>query len=155
MKGKLLGRKMRKGVSDLIVILTLVAIAIPVALAVQGWLSSQASKVSSFSTVPNFDSVVLSKSSNGSTQVYVIKLRNLGDYSYDLESLNSYAIIESGKYINATNISRVAFNKVTLEPGDSIIISVTFETTDKIKNIVLELLNKNTNKVELIEVNVA
>ncbi|MCD6428454.1 MAG: hypothetical protein J7L12_02415 [Desulfurococcales archaeon] len=154
MKGKLLGRKMRKGVSDLIVILTLVAIAIPVALAVQGWLSSQTSRVSSFSTVPNFESVLVSKSISGDTQVYIIKIKNLGDYSYNMSELTAYAVLESGSVISAQN-KEIVTSSTVLSPGDSATISITFKTSDKIKSIVLELPNKDTGKTESIEINVA
>ena len=154
MKGKLLGRKMRKGVSDLIVILTLVAIAIPVALAVQGWLSSQTSRVSSFSTVPNFESILVSKSISGDTQVYIIKIRNLGDYNYSVSDLTAYAVSEAGKVIPAQDKQVVTSNTV-LSPGGSATISVTFKTSDKIKSIVLELPNIDTGKSESIEINVA
>ncbi len=154
MKGKLLGRKMRRGVSDLIVILTLVAIAIPVALAVQGWLSSQTSRVSSFSTVPNFESILISKSISGDTQVYIIKIRNLGDYNYNMSGLAAYAVSEAGTVIPAQGKQVITSNTV-LSPGDSATISVTFKTSDKIKSIVLELPNTDTGKSESIEINVA
>ncbi len=154
MKGKLLGRKMRRGVSDLIVILTLVAIAIPVALAVQGWLSSQTSRVSSFSTVPNFESILISKSISGDTQVYIIKIRNLGDYNYNMSGLAAYAVSEAGTVILAQDKQVITSNTV-LSPGDSATISVTFKTSDKIKSIVLELPNTDTGKSESIEINVA
>ncbi|MCD6278618.1 MAG: hypothetical protein J7J11_02935 [Desulfurococcales archaeon] len=156
MRGKLLGKKMRKGVSDLVVILTLVAIAIPVALAVQGWLSSQTSRVASFSTVPNFEAILVSKSVSVDTQVYVVKIRNLGTYNYSLKNLTAYGVLESGKVISASNTTIIASNtERSLEPGESITISVTFSSSSKIKSIVIELTNSITNKVESVEVNVA
>jgi len=145
---------MRKGVSDLIVILTLVAIAIPVALTVQGWLSSQTSRVSSFSTVPNFESILVSKSVSGDTQVYIIKIRNLGDCSYNMSGLAAYAVLEAGSVISAQNNQVITSNTV-LSPGDSATVSVTFKTSGKIKSIVLELPNIDTGKSESIEINVA
>jgi len=155
-RGKLLGKKMRKGVSDLVVILTLVAIAIPVALAVQGWLSSQTSRVASFSTVPNFEAILVSKSVSVDTQVYVVKIRNLGTYNYSLKNLTAYGVLESGKVISASNTTIIASNtERSLEPGESITISVTFSSSSKIKSIVIELTNSITNKVESVEVNVA
>lgn len=156
MRGKLLGKKMRKGVSDLVVILTLVAIAIPVALAVQGWLSSQTSRVASFSTVPNFEAILVSKSISVDTQVYVVKIRNLGTYNYSLKDLTAYGVLESGEVISASNTTIIASNtERSLEPGESITISVTFSSSSKIKSIVIELTNSVTNKVESVEVNVA
>jgi len=155
-RGKLLGKKMRKGVSDLVVILTLVAIAIPVALAVQGWLSSQTSRVASFSTVPNFEAILVSKSISVDTQVYVVKIRNLGTYNYSLKDLTAYGVLESGEVISASNTTIIASNtERSLEPGESITISVTFSSSSKIKSIVIELTNSVTNKVESVEVNVA
>ncbi|MCD6084856.1 MAG: hypothetical protein J7J20_04870 [Desulfurococcales archaeon] len=156
MRGKLLGKKMRKGVSDLVVILTLVAIAIPVALAVQGWLSSQTSRVASFSTVPNFEAILVSKSISVDTQVYVVKIRNLGTYNYSLKDLTAYGVLESGEVISASKTTIIASNtERSLEPGESITISVTFSSSSKIKSIVIELTNSVTNKVESVEVNVA
>ncbi len=156
MKSKLLSKKMRKGVSDLIVILTLVAIAIPVALAVQGWLSSQTSRVASFSTIPNFESILISKSISGDTQVYIIRIKNLGTHNYSLSSLKAYAVLESGGVISADNITIITSNtNRPLGPGESVTISVTFKSSSKIKSVVIELTDTVTNKSENIEVNVA
>jgi len=154
---KLPGRKFRNGVSELIVILTLVAIAIPIALALQSWLTSQASRTSSNSTVPNLEAILISKSTNTSKQMYVVKLRNLGNYRYDLGGgkLNAFAILSNGSVINASNSTIIPSSTSTLEPGNSVVISLTFSTTGKVRSIVIMLTNIDMGTVESVEVNVA
>ena len=144
---------MRKGVSDLVVILALVAIAIPVALALQGWLGSQASRMSSYTATPQISGVLVSKSVTSSGQVFVIRIKNTGNYNYSLASITADAILTNGSITQAT--VSVASNLNVLQPGTTTTLSVIVPTKAGVKTIVLSLENLNTGKEETLNVNVA
>ncbi len=144
---------LRKGVSDLVVILALVAIAIPVALALQGWLGSQASKMSSYTATPQVSGVLVSKSVSSTGQVFIIRVKNTGSYNYSLASIVAKAILANGSIIQAT--VSTASNLNVLQPGTTTTLSVVVSTKADVKTIVLTLENLNTGKEETLNVNVA
>ncbi len=144
---------LRKGVSDLVVILALVAIAIPVALALQGWLGSQASKMSSYTATPQVNGVLVSKSVSSTGQVFIIRVKNTGSYNYSLASIIAKAILANGSIIQAT--ASTASNLNVLQPGTTTTLSVVVPTKATVKTIVLTLENMNTGKEETLNVNVA
>ncbi len=146
-------RILRKGVSDLVVILALVAIAIPVALALQGWLGSQASKMSSYTATPQVSGVLVSKSVSSTGQVFIIRVKNTGSYNYSLASIVAKAILANGSIIQAT--VSIASNLDVLQPGTTTTLSVVVSTKADVKTIVLTLENMNTGKEETLNVNVA
>ncbi len=148
-------RTLRRGVSDLVVILALVAIAIPVALALQGWLGSQASKINSYTATPQVSGVLVSKSVSSTGQVFVVRVRNTGSYNYSLTSasIEAKAILTNGSIIQAT--VNVASNLNVLQPGTTATLSVVVPTKANVKTIVLTLENLNTGKGESLNINVA
>ncbi len=144
---------LRKGVSDLVVILALVAIAIPVALALQGWLSSQASRMSSYTATPQVNGILVSKSVSSASQVFIVRLKNTGSYNYSLTSITAKAILANGTIVQAT--THVASNLNKLQPGAAVTLSIVVPTKADVKTIVLTLENLNTDKEETLNVNVA
>lgn len=144
---------LRKGVSDLVVILALVAIAIPVALALQGWLGSQASRMSSYTATPQVSGVLVSKSVSSASQVFIIRLKNTGSYNYSLTSITAKAILANGTIVQAT--VNVASNLDKLQPGTTATLSIVVATKADVKTIVLTLENLNTGKEETLNINVA
>ncbi len=147
-------RILRTGVSDLVVILALVAIAIPVALALQGWLGAQASRINSYTAAPQVSGVIISKSYTSEGQVFVIKLKDTGTYNYSLTGITARAILANGSVINAASVS-VASQTTTLQPGTSVTLSVVVKTRVGVKTVVLSLLNENTGKKATVNVNIA
>ncbi len=148
-------RILRTGVSDLVVILALVAIAIPVALALQGWLGAQASRINSYTAAPQVSGVIISKSYTSSEgQVFVIKLKDTGTYNYSLTGITARAILANGSVINAASVS-VASQTTTLQPGTSVTLSIVVKTRVGVKTVVLGLLNENTGKKATVNVNIA
>ncbi len=145
---------LKKGVSDLVVILALVAIAIPVALALQGWLGSQVSRMSSYTATPQVSGVLVSKSVSATGQVFVIRVRNSGSYNYSLQPIGAKAILANGLVANDTTVY-VASNLSKLQPGTTATLSVVVHTKASVKTIVLTLKNLNTNKEVTISINVA
>ncbi len=149
-------RKMRKGVSDLVVILTLVAIAIPIALAVQGWLGAQASRMNSYVATPEIQGVLISKSISSSGQLFVIKVKNLGNGEYNLSTtaVKGKAVLEDGSVVDA--IVKIASSTTILKPGESATLSILIPgTTSVVKTINIEFQEVNTGNTASITVSVS
>ncbi len=149
MRRKLLVRMVRKGVSDLVVILALVAIAIPVLFTVQHWLGAQATKVSNYVTIPSLYATVLSKSQTDTTQTIVIKIQNKGSESYEL--LSTANVVFSNGTVVATPITVVS-GSTLLTPGSSAAVLVSLNTTQNIASIIFQLINKSDGSKQALSV---
>ena len=143
-------RKLRKGVSDLVIILALVAIAIPIMLTVQHWLSSQTGRVASYVTIPSLYATVLSKSKTDTMQSVVIKIENKGSETYTIEVNRISVVLSNGAVINVSG--QILAGSQTLAPGSSSIILVKVNTASGISSIVFELVNNSTNSKETLSV---
>ncbi len=143
-------RKLRKGVSDLVIILALVAIAIPIMLTVQHWLSSQTGRVASYVTIPSLYATVLSKSKTDTMQSVVIKIENKGSETYTIEVNRISVVLSNGAVINVSG--QILAGSQTLAPGSSSIILVKVNTVSGISSIVFELVNNSTNSKETLSV---
>ena len=143
-------RKLRKGVSDLVIILALVAIAIPIMLTVQHWLSSQTGRVASYVTIPSLYATVLSKSKTDTMQSVVIKIENKGSETYTIEVNRISVVLSNGAVINVSG--QILAGSQTLAPGSSSIILVKVNTVSGISTIVFELVNNSTNSKETLSV---
>jgi len=142
--------KLRKGVSDLVIILALVAIAIPIMLTVQHWLSSQTGRVASYATIPSLYATVLSKSKTDTVQTIVVKIENKGSETYSIEKDNVSVVLNNGTVINVTG--QIVAGPQKLEPGSSAVILVKVDTISSISSIVFELVNDNTDNRETLSV---
>ena len=143
-------RKLRKGVSDLIIILALVAIAIPIMLTVQHWLSSQTGRVTSYVTIPSLYATVLSKSKTDTVQTVVVKIENKGSETYSIEVNKISVVLSNGMVINASG--QILAGSQTLAPGSSTVILVKVNTVSSISSIVFELVNSSTGNKETLSV---
>ncbi|OYT45014.1 MAG: hypothetical protein B6U85_09180 [Desulfurococcales archaeon ex4484_42] len=150
MRRKLFVRKLRKGVSDLIIILALVAIAIPIMLTVQHWLSSQTGRVTSYVTIPSLYATVLSKSKTDTVQTIAVKIENKGSETYSVEVNKISVVLSNGTVINANG--QILAGSKTLAPGSSTVILVKVNTVSSISSIVFELVNSSTGNKETLSV---
>ena len=150
MRRKLLVRKLRKGVSDLVIILALVAIAIPIMLTVQHWLSSQTGRVTSYATIPSLYATVLSKSKTDTVQTIVVKIENKGSETYSIEVNKISVVLSNGTVINVNG--QILAGSQTLAPGSSTVILVKVNTVSSISSIVFELVNSSTGNKETLSV---
>ncbi|MCD6323624.1 MAG: hypothetical protein J7L55_00735 [Desulfurococcales archaeon] len=133
----------RKGVSDLVVVLTLIAISIPIAMALQNWLGAQASRMNSYVTVPTLQGVVVGKSSGHDYSVIILKIRNTGDVTYDLSKANVSIILKNGTVLtNSTSDLHLSVaGSADLPPNHSSILSVKVEgvSLDEVKTVVINV----------------
>jgi len=114
-------RRIRKGVSDLIVVLVMAAIAIPVAFAVQSWLQGQASKVSEQTAVPEISGTLTSKEIRNGTLTATIKLKNNGDSDFKVAGVS---IVSSNGTTVTAQYSTIPASG-TVSPGQSIVVVAT------------------------------
>ncbi len=132
----------KKGVSDLVVILTLIAISIPVAMAVQNWLGAQASRMNSYVATPELQGVLISKSSSNGETVFIVKIKNTGDRNYQISdsSINASVILKNGNVVNA---DFKPVRNTTLKPTESVTGSVVVSngsiSWSDVKTIVLNI----------------
>ena len=150
MRRKLFKKKLRKGVSDLVIILALVAIAIPIMLTVQHWLSSQTGRVTSYVTIPSLYATVLSKTKTDSVQTIVVKIENKGSETYIIEKDKISVVLSNGTVIDING--EILAGSQTLAPGSSTVILVKVNTVSDISSIVFELVNSSTNNMETLSV---
>jgi len=143
-------KKLRKGVSDLVIILALVAVAIPIMLTVQHWLSSQTGRVTSYVTIPSLYATVLSKSKTDTVQTVVVKIENKGSETYSIEVNKISVVLSNGMVINASG--QILAGSQTLAPGSSTVILVKVNTVSSISSIVFELVNSSTGNKETLSV---
>jgi hypothetical protein len=134
---------MKKGVSDLVVILTLVAIAIPVSLVLQSWLTSQASRTAANSVMPELEAALVSSKTIGSDQIYVVRLRNVGDRTFDLSTMKTKLVLSDGTVTTAT--AQNLTSETVLAPGESAEYAISYSGTNKVVSIVFELVDSQGN----------
>ncbi len=134
--------KVRRGVSDLVVVLTLIAISIPVAMALQNWLGAQASRMNSYVTSPKLQGVVVGKSSGEGYSVIIVKVKNSGDVTYNLSKANISVILKDGTVVSGRNGSvKVSIaGPLELQPGRSTILSIKIKgySEDQVKAVVID-----------------
>ncbi len=113
--------RMRRGVSDLIVVLVMAAIAIPVAFAVQSWLQGQASRVSEQTAIPEISGTLTSKELRNGTLTVTIKLKNNSDSDFSVTGVN---IVSSDGTTTAAQYSTIPVGG-TVGPGQTLVIVAT------------------------------
>lgn len=129
----------RCGASDLIVVLALIAVAIPVAFAIQGWLTSQIGRVSMYSVAPTLIANIVSMEYRNNDTVVLISLTNNGSSDMNISTgINVTAILEDGT-IRVAQVSRLT-NKPTLKPGDEEVLVIRLTgVSSKVDTLVIEV----------------
>lgn len=139
-------RRMRKGVSDLIVVLVMAAIAIPVAFAVQSWLQGQASKVSEQTAIPEISGTLTSKELRNGTLTVTIKLKNNSDSDFSVTGVN---IVGSDGTTTAAQYSTIPAGG-TVSPGQTLVIVATGSVTSP--QLVVVTLTSDAGATTTVEI---
>ncbi len=137
--------------SDLVVILALIAIAIPIILTVQHWLGAQATKVSTYASIPSIYVTVLSKSKTDSNQSFVVKIENKGSETYVLNTTNVKLVFSDGTY--ETTSCEILSGSSTISSGSEVVILVGTTTLKDVTTMVLSLTSKSTGRLSSVTVN--
>lgn len=139
-------RRMRRGVSDLIVVLVMAAIAIPVAFAVQSWLQGQASKVSEQTAIPEISGTLTSKELRNGTLTVTIKLKNNSDSDFQVTDVS---LVSSDGTTTSAQYSTIPAGG-SVSPGQTLVIVATGSVTSP--QLVVITLTSDTGETTTVEI---
>ncbi len=137
---------MRRGVSDLIVVLVMAAIAIPVAFAVQSWLQGQASKVSEQTAIPEISGTLTSKELRNGTLTVTIKLKNNSDSDFQVTDVS---LVSSDGTTTSAQYSTIPAGG-SVSPGQTLVIVATGSVTSP--QLVVITLTSDTGETTTVEI---
>lgn len=139
---------LRRGISELVIILALIAIIIPTIMAVQGWLSRSVGGLERVNTIPPITGYVISRTSSENSEVITIGVRNQGRETYNLTGFK--AVLTNGTIKIANEQSNA---KKTLDPGEERIYVLSVPSANlKVKSIVItaeEVSSKRTLEISI------
>ncbi|RLG86100.1 MAG: hypothetical protein DRO15_06595, partial [Thermoprotei archaeon] len=108
---------MKKGLSELVIIMVLLAIAIPVAFIVQSWLTQQAGVLPQVSSVSANIEKKWFNVDTGTTYI-LVNIRNNGDNPISI--IDSYVITPSGALPKVSPVNETL--PITIEPKSSKVV---------------------------------
>jgi len=148
---KYLGSRLKRGVSDLIIVLALISVAIPITIAVQHWLTSQVGRATAYSIAPKATATLISMDYRGSNFTALIKIANRGVSDLNLSNVNAVVIFANGSNTSAT--LKVISGEQLLTPNNEATLLLTLSNINsRVVSIILECKDVSGNKlpVELI-----
>ena len=133
---------MKKGLSELVIIMVLLAIAIPVAFIVQSWLTQQAGVLPQVSSVSANIEKKWFNVDTGTTYI-LVNIRNNGDNPISI--IDSYVITPSGALLKVSPVNETL--PITIEPKSSkvVLFSITQQVT--ITSMLLKVYDVTSNSV--------
>lgn len=145
MVSKCVASKLRSGVSDLIIILALIAVAIPVTFTVQQWLSSQANRVATYSTTPKVTVNLASINYGVNTVTLVVKVVNTWKNIINLSSVTATAILSNGNNITLNVVSVIG--DTNLSPGNEATLVLNGVTSTKVTTVIFQFRDNLGNTI--------
>ncbi|MEM0196143.1 MAG: hypothetical protein QXK66_00660 [Sulfolobales archaeon] len=146
----LVRKKLRRGFSELVIILALVAIVIPIVMVVQGWLSSRAGSLENMNVIQPLSGYLVSRSYTNGEEVITIGIRNQGQTSYNV--IKFKAILANGTVVEAREAS--GGGQVTLNPSSEKILVITVTTgATRVRGLIIVASEVATNKQIEIPIN--
>lgn len=143
-------KRVKRGVSELVIILALVAIVIPIVMVVQGWLSSRAGSLENMNVVQPLSGYLVSRTYTGSVEFITLGLRNQGQTSYNITRLR--AILTSGVVTDATENSGNL--RTLLNPGSEKIFVISVTTgSARVRSIIVIATEVTTNRQIEVPIN--
>ncbi|MEM0453604.1 MAG: hypothetical protein QXO98_03010 [Sulfolobales archaeon] len=148
MGSKYLKNTVKRGVSDLIIVLALISVAIPVTLAVQHWLSSQVGKATTYSVTPKISANLISIDYRNGNFTALIEVINRGVADLNLSNVNATVILTNGSNIVTT--PHPVFGRQTLEPNEEATLLLTIsDIKSKAVLIVLEFKDAMGSRIPI------
>ncbi|MEM1795352.1 MAG: hypothetical protein QW271_02755 [Sulfolobales archaeon] len=146
----LVRKKLRRGISELVIILALVAIVIPIVMVVQGWLSSRAGSLENMNVIQPLSGYLVSRSYTNGEEVITIGIRNQGQTSYNVTKFK--AILANGAVVDAREAS--GGGQVILNPSSEKILVITVTTgATRVRGLIIVASEVATNKQIEIPIN--
>lgn len=141
----------KRGVSDLIIVLALISVAIPVTLAVQHWLTSQVGRTTTYSVTPKITANLISANYRNGSFTAVIEVINKGVNDLSLSNVSATALFADG--YNTTTTLSLIFGEQVLKPNEEATMLLTIPNVkSKAILIVMEFKDVTGSKlpVELV-----
>ncbi|MCX8184592.1 MAG: hypothetical protein RMI56_06955 [Sulfolobales archaeon] len=139
-------RRARRGISELVIILALVAVVIPIVMMLQGWLSSRVGNLENVDIVQSLSGYLISRSYTDGREVVTIGLRNQGQTTYAIQDFR--ALLANGTVVGGSFITvREASSGREIKPGSDRVFTIVVTTgTTRVKGIVVTASEAATNK---------
>lgn len=132
----------KKGLSELVVIMVLLAIAIPIAFIVQSWLTQQAGVLPQVSSVSANIEKKWFNVDTGITYI-LVNIRNNGDNPVNI--IDSYVITPSGALTKVSPINETL--PLTIEPKSSKVVLFSIAQQVTITSMMLKVYDITSNSV--------
>lgn len=136
---------LRRGVSELVIILALIAIIIPTIMAIQSWLLRNVGGLERVNTMPPITGYVISRTYSGNSEVITIGVRNQGRETYNLSGFK--AVLADGSVAPANEMSSTT---KTLSPGEEKVYVLS--TSPNVKSIIV--IAKEASSGRTLEVSI-
>jgi len=147
-----LGSKRRsaaRGVSELVVILALIAVVVPLILVLQSWLSSRAGALESVTVVQPLVGYLVGRTYSGGSEVITFGIRNQARDTFTIASNAVRAVLSNGSVVSAT---LVPSQSVTISPGSEVVLTARVTTgsaTVRTVALIVATTDSTGKKVEL------
>jgi hypothetical protein len=151
--GETLGTKRRsavRGVSELVVILALIAVVVPLILVLQSWLSSRASTLESVTVVQPLTGYLVGRTYGGGTEVLTFGVRNQARDTFTIANNGIRAVLSNGSVVSATVVSPTP--PISIPPGSEVVITARVGTVSALVRtiaIVISATDSTNRRVEL------
>ena len=117
-------RPTTRGVSELVIILALIAVVVPLIMVLQSWLSSRAGALESVTVVQPLVGYLVRRTYSGdNTEVITFGVRNQARDTFTITSVR--AVLSNGNVVDAYITSP---QSVSISPGDEVVITVRVNT---------------------------
>lgn len=141
-------RRLRGGISELVIILALIAVVIPVVMIVQSWLSRNASGLDRVSAMPSLVGYIISRARSGDTEILTVGIRNQDQAAFEVTGFR--AIVSDGSVRSATE--RSGNLGTVLSPGEEkvFVISVNnLSSSIRVRGIVV--ISRESSSGRIVE----
>ena len=142
-------RSAARGVSELVVILALIAVVVPLILVLQSWLSSRAGALESVTVVQPLVGYLVGRTYSGGSEVITFGIRNQARNTFTIASNAVRAVLSNGSVVSAT---LVPSQSVTISPGSEVVLTARVTTgsaTVRTVALIVATTDSTGKKVEL------
>ncbi|MCC6047292.1 MAG: hypothetical protein LM571_03790 [Desulfurococcaceae archaeon] len=139
-----------RGVSELVVILALIAVVVPLILVLQSWLSSRASTLESVTVVQPLTGYLVGRTYSGGTEVLTFGVRNQARDTFTIANNGIRAVLSNGSVVSATVVSPTP--PISIPPGSEVVITArvgTVSASVRTIAIVISATDSTNRRVEL------
>ncbi len=137
MGSKYVREALKRGVSDLIIVLALISVAVPITLALQHWLTFQVGRATTYSVTPKVTTSIVSMDYRNSSFTAVIEVVNRGVDDVNISNINATVLLANGT--NITTALKIISGRGVLSPNDRALLLLTIPNiTSKAVLAVLE-----------------